>query len=340
LKKGFIRLIKTILAAGIILISIMGCLAQIEVKEEPKTRKKEIPEITFKNLSPPYTDYDYLKGSKEFGFQFRATSFNLVNAWWLAEVSTLVYAEKGFVRSRLERAGLPEVKFFDKRSTQCFVANNDKFAIVAFRGSEIWKKREKDDLSKKLADLKADVDIRLSAWEQGGKVHRGFMDALNEVWPDLYPYLNKLDGKGCKIWITGHSLGGALAVLCCGLYGKAQGVYTYGSPRVGDEDFKEHVGVRVYRIVNGEDIVPRIPSFFVFVHIGELKFIDDNGIIHDKIVYMEHPDNRPRDEMYGQISSGQPGNNSSKGFVPAPFRDHVPLLYAIHLWNNVIESRQ
>jgi hypothetical protein len=78
----------------------------------------------------------------------------------------------------------------------------------------------------------------------------------------------------------------------------------------------------------------------VFVHIGELKFIDDNGIIHDKIVYMEHPDNRPRDEMYGQISSGQPGNNSSKGFVPAPFRDHVPLLYAIHLWNNVIESRQ
>lgn len=333
-------MIKIILAAGIVLISIMGCLAQIEVKEEVKTGKKEVPEITFNNISPPYKNYAYFEGSKEYGFQFRATSFNLVNAWWLAEVSTLVYAEKGFVRSQLERAGLPEVKFFDKRSTQCFVANNDKFAIVAFRGSEIWKKREKDDLSKKLADLKADVDIRLSAWEQGGNVHRGFMDALNEVWPDLHPYLNKLDGKGCKIWITGHSLGGALAVLCGGLYGKAQGVYTYGSPRVGDEDFKEHAGVRVYRIVNGEDIVPRMPSFFVFVHVGELKFIDDNGIIHDTIVYMEHIDNQPRDEMYGQVSSGQPGKNSLRGFVPASFRDHVPLLYAIHLWNNVIESRQ
>jgi triacylglycerol lipase len=134
----------------------------------------------------------------------RATSFNLVNAWWLAEISTLAYAEEGFVRTQLERAGLSEVKFFDKRSTQCFVANNDKFAIVAFRGSEIWKKKEKVALSKKIADLKTDVDIRLSVWEQGGNVHRGFKEALNEVWPDLHPYLNKLDDKGCKIWIDYH----------------------------------------------------------------------------------------------------------------------------------------
>jgi hypothetical protein len=57
---------------------MMGCLAQIEVKEEAKTGKKEVPEITFKNLSPPYKGYAYLKGSKKYGFQFEATSFNLV----------------------------------------------------------------------------------------------------------------------------------------------------------------------------------------------------------------------------------------------------------------------
>lgn len=333
-------MIRIFVVAVIFLIFIMGCWAQIEAKEEAKTGKKEVPEITLKNLSPPYKDYDYLQGIKKYGFQFGATSFSLVNAWWLAEVSTLVYADEEYVRSRLKRAGLAEVKFFDKRSTQCFVANNDKFAIVAFRGSEIWKKREKVDLDEVIADLKADVDIRLTDWGQGGKVHRGFMDALNEVWPELLPYLSMLDGKGFKIWITGHSLGGALAALCGALYGKVQGVYTYGSPWVGDEDFKEHVNVRVYRIVNGEDIVSRIPSFGVFVHLGELKFIDGDGSIRDTRVEKERPVSQPLDETYGRISSGQPGKNSFRGFIPTPFRDHVPLLYAIHLWNNVIENRQ
>ena len=87
------------------------------------------------------------------------TSFNLIIAWWLAEVSTLVYADEEFVRPRFDRVGLTEVRYFDKLSTQCYVANNDKFAIVAFRGSEIWKKNRKFDLGKVMADLKADVDI-------------------------------------------------------------------------------------------------------------------------------------------------------------------------------------
>jgi hypothetical protein len=53
----------------------------------------------------------------------------------------------------------------------------------------------------------------------------------------------------------------------------------------------------------------------------------------------EPPVNRPRDETYGQENTHQPQKNSFAGFVPAAFRDHVPLLYAIHLWNNIIESR-
>ncbi len=333
-------MIRIILAAGLVLMSIIGCLAQNEAGEELPPGKKEIPVITFKNLSPPFKDYDYFKGGENYPFQFEATSFSLINAWWLAEVSTLVYADEEFVRSRLARAGLAEVKFFDKVSTQCVVASNGKFAIVAFRGSEIWKKREKIDLNQMVADLKADVDIRLTDWQPGGKVHRGFWEALTEVWPDLLPYIRALDDKGCKIWITGHSLGGALATLCGGLYGNIQGVYTFGSPWVGNEEFKQHVTVKVYRIVNSEDIVSRILSFGVFVHIGELKFIDGDGIIRDTFSENERPVNQPRDETYGQVSSGQPEKNSFKGFIPAPFRDHVPLLYAVHLWNNLIESRQ
>jgi hypothetical protein len=320
--------------------SISVSCAQTQIQTVSQHGKREIPKITFKNLSPPYEDYDYFQESKRYVFQFNATSFNLINAWWLAEASTLVYSGEGFVRSRFRKAGLPEVKLFDKQSTQCYVANNDKFAIVAFRGSEIWKKKEKFDLKKVIADLMADVDIWLTDWEQGGKVHRGFKKALDEVWFDLLPHIRKLYDKGCKIWITGHSLGGALATLSASRYGIAQGVYTFGSPRVGNEAFKEKFDVKIYRIVNNDDIVAHVPPKGLYVHVGELKFIDGNEIIRDTMIENEPPTYLPVDETYGQSNSDQSKNNSFEGFVPAVARDHVPLLYAIHLWNNIIENRK
>ena len=304
------------------------------------TREKGNPKDYIQESLPPYEDYDYFQGSKKYVFQHSATSFNLINAWWLAEASTLVYSGESFVRSRFREAGLTEVKFFDKQSTQCYVANNDKFAIVAFRGSEIWEKNGKFDLRKVIADFLADVDIRLTDWQQSGKVHRGFKEALDEAWPDLLPHIRKLQGKGCKIWITGHSLGAALATLCAGRYGTVQGVYTFGSPRVGNEVFKENFDLKLYRFVNNEDIVPRVPPQGVYVHVGELKFIDGDGIIRDTMIENERPVNLPADETYGQLNANQPNNNSFKGFVPAAFRDHIPLLYAIHLWNNMIENQQ
>jgi hypothetical protein len=228
------------------LATICALLAQSQAQPTSQDGKKEIPKITFKNLSPPYKDYDYFQDSKKYAFQFSATSFNLINAWWLAEASTLAYAGEDFVRSRFEGAGLPEVKFFENQSTQCYIANNDKFAIVAFRGSEIWKKRESFDLNGVIADLKT----------------------------------------------------------------------------------------------NNDDIVPRVPPRGAYVHVGELKFIDGDGIIRDTMIENEPPVNQPRDEIYGRENTNPSKKNSFAGFVPAVARDHVPLLYAIHLWNNIIENRK
>ena len=328
------------LLAGIMLGSISTPLAAWEVQPGSQTGKKEVPAITFKNLSPPYKHYDYFQGAKKYGFQFDATSFTLVNAWWLAEASTLVYADEDFVRSRFRQAGLPEVKFFENQSTQCYVANNDQFAIVAFRGSEIWKKKDKADLSAVVADLKTNIDIWLTDWEQGGKVHRGFKEALDEVWPDLQPYIRKLQDQGRKIWITGHSLGAALATLCVGRYGDVQGVYTFGSPRVGNSAFKENLEAEIYRIVNNEDIVPRVPPPGLYVHVGELKFIDRNGIIRNEEDEMAQSVDEPPYDTPDWQNDSQPNKNSVAGFIPAAFRDHVPFLYAIHLWNTIIESKQ
>lgn len=333
-------MIRVILFTAALLGTACALAAQSRCQAVSQDEKKEIPKITFQNLSPPYKEYHYFQGSKKYVYQFDATSFNLIDAWWLAEASTLVYADEDFVKSRFVEAGLPEVKFFENQSTQCYIANNDKFAIVAFRGSEIWKKRESFDLNEVIADLKTDIDIRLTDWPQGGKVHRGFTKGLDEVWLDLLPHIRKLHGKGCRIWVTGHSLGAALATLFACRYGKVEGVYTFGSPRVGNKDFKAHINVKIYRIVNNDDIVPWVPPPGAYVHVGELKFIDRNGIIRDTMVENEPPVHQPLNDTYGGESTDKLKNNSFAGFVPAPFRDHVPLLYAIHLWNNIIENRQ
>jgi len=333
-------MISVILFTGVLLGTACTLSTQSHCQPVSQDGKKEIPKITFKNLSPPYKEYHYFQGSKKYVFQYNATSFNLINAWWLAEASTLAYAGEDFVRPRFVEAGLPEVKFFENQGTQCYIANNDKFAIVAFRGSEIWKKRERFEFNEVIADLKTNIDIWLTDWQHGGKVHRGFKKGLDEVWLDLLPHIRELQGKGCRIWVTGHSLGAALATLFACRYGKVEGVCTFGSPRVGNEEFKAHVNVKIYRIVNNDDIVPRLPPPGAYVHVGELKFIDRNGIIRDTMIENEPPVNPPCDEAYGRKPGDQQQNNSFAGFVPAPFRDHVPLLYDIHLWNNIIESRQ
>jgi hypothetical protein len=187
---------------------------------------------------------------------------------------------------------------------------------------------KKFDLTELMADLKTDLNIWPTEWDQGGKVHRGFKAALDEVWPELFPFIRRLEENGCAIWITGHSLGGALATLCAGRFHRARGVYTYGSPRVGDGDFREHLAVDIYRVVNNNDIVPRLPSLGTYVHVGELKFIDADGSVRG-----DPAANTGENPCLSASSTGA-------GLVPAAFREHVPLLYAVHLWNNMVRQQR
>jgi hypothetical protein len=77
-----------------------------------------------------------------------------------------------------------------------------------------------------------------------------------------------LEGAAKKrLWVTGHSLGGALAKLWA-LWAVARGhevagVYTFGQPRVGDASFatlyNSVLRDRSFRVVHADDIVPRVP---------------------------------------------------------------------------------
>ncbi len=300
--------------------------------------KKELVAITVDDLAPPYKDYEFFKDGDKLPFRYQANIFDMVNAWWLIEASTLVYAEPDFVAEKFKQnAGFTDVKFFEDKTTQCFVANNEKFAIVVFRGSDARLRVGDSNPGYIFADWMANFNFLPEAWDQGGNVHRGFKAALLEIWTDLEDYVSNLQKDNLKIWITGHSLGAALATLAADRYGNVQGLYTYGSPRVGDQDFKKDFNVNTYRFVNNSDVVTKVPPSGMYCHVGELKYIDSEGIIHDNTNRWE----RWSDEIQGKFNNifnalGQ----ARKGFTEVllgPIVDHVPTLYATHIWNNIPE---
>lgn len=300
---------------------------------------KPIPLITWRNMAPPFEDHPYFAQGADLPFETRAEGFSLVNAWWLAEAALLSYAEPGFARSRFKGAGFDDVWFFSGPSTQCYVAAAGRqSAVVAFRGTECRLDQGPEALAQFMADLSVDLDIRWVPVEGGGRIHRGFRDGLDEVWPDLHACLEALAARGCAIWITGHSLGGALALLAAARVEGIQGLYTYGAPRVGDHEFAAAFPVRSFRMVHNNDVVPHLPPF-PYTDIGELRYIDSAGVLHPQI-------GRPlrwMDEIQGHIQclieNARHLDEGPAATLPGGLKDHTPLLYALHLWNNLVQSR-
>jgi len=67
--------------------------------------------------------------------------------------------------------------------------------------------------------------------------------------------------QGLPVFITGHSLGGALAVLATRYVanGSRGACYTFGQPRVANQVFNAQIFTPVYRVVNAADAVPAVP---------------------------------------------------------------------------------
>lgn len=166
--------------------------------------------------------------------------------------------------------------------------NDTNLIVVAFRGTDPFD-----------ADAwRTDVDISWYELRNVGKMHGGFIKALalqeNNSWPSEMPEQGRGEGKRfayyevkkmlkslveenekAKFILTGHSLGGALAILFVTglaihnetlLLERLEGVYTFGQPRVGDEQFGKFMkkklrefNVKYRRYVYSYDLVPRIP---------------------------------------------------------------------------------
>lgn len=203
-------------------------------------------------------------------------AYRPVNALWLAELSRLVYRHDTEeenptpqpTRTRfLERAGFRQRQFFlsNETGTQAMLVEfggSPPFAVLVFRGTE-------QNIRDYLTDLETG---ELSLVEDKMEMHAGFTEALDSVWREIEGALAQLD---CPVFYTGHSLGAALATLAAARHVPSV-VYTFGSPRVGNQAFIASLcDVPIYRVVDDEDIVTTVPSEALgFRHVGtELRLI-------------------------------------------------------------------
>ena len=207
--------------------------------------------------------------------------WNSAHAYSLTNLTALAYEPEETVRSFLAERGwtlseyrsLPHRPLFKVWShTGWFAARKGDDLVVAVRGTE------PPNLLNWATNL-AIAPVRASRFilEAGGRIHLGFGEAFSAMWPSLEVRLREFaDRDGKRVWIAGHSLGGAVALLCASQMAfhaprfgavRLAGLYTCGQPRVGNREFADsitpHLGRLYFRIVHGNDIVPHVPPEFL-----------------------------------------------------------------------------
>lgn len=197
------------------------------------------------------------------------------NAQFLAAASDLAYLpqDRG-AEEFAAKLGL-KARLISVDNTQAYLATNDDHIVIAFRGTESPDTLEglKDWLLTDAVNLlivpTGRLGTDLAAAGVGARFHQGFVDGLAEVWPELKPALEAEIKKSDRpVWITGHSLGGAIALfagwMCHRSFINVHQISTYGAPMIGNQaacqafakDFKH----KIYRYVNTTDPVPKLPT--------------------------------------------------------------------------------
>lgn len=224
---------------------------------------------------------------KEYRGLKASSSYDPATALSLALICQLAYEKKpAEIRAIASGWGFeePRVHYLKKTlgrdiDTSCVVLGNDKDVIVAFTGSE--------SANDWLSNFQASYD---PGPMKGCNAHEGFQDALYPIVMSLTDAVQLVRDKQQRVWLTGHSLGGALCLLYAGMRLENKldlyGVYTFGSPRPANEAFAEKLKKTVkgplHRVVNIGDIVPHVPPEPFFSHPGNRRILERTRVTNSK----------------------------------------------------------
>jgi hypothetical protein len=187
-----------------------------------------------------------------------------------------------------------------------------------------------------LVNIRADVDYnkvvdsRLSI-----PLHKGFADAAVQVYQFAKPLLK----TGYETRVTGHSYGGAAAVIVLMLL-KEDGfklgqAMTFGQPKVTNIDgVRKYRALPLLRFVNAKDPVPSLPPFELFAVLDEGPYLH----LGPEVVLDEGAKYRYYAERPSEISSVLSFWDNLKNLSIQDVPEHAMATYLIRVQQNVPSS--
>ncbi|GAB2210997.1 hypothetical protein Droror1_Dr00016287 [Drosera rotundifolia] len=220
-----------------------------------------------------------------------STAESAMEAWAMLASSL---GHPSFIKSEFEK-----LCFLDNSSTDTQVAiwrdSRRKRLVVAFRGTEQvrWKDLRTDLM---LAPAGLNPERLGGNFKEEVQVHSGFLTAYDSVRTKILHLIQQAVGyrgdatetlSKWNVYVTGHSLGGALATLLAlelsssHLAKSRSGaisvtMYNFGSPRVGNRRFAEVYNEKVkdsWRVVNHRDIIPTVPRLMGYCHVAQPVYL-------------------------------------------------------------------
>ncbi len=309
-------------------------------------QSRPLPPETVTGLRPPQAGFPYFAHADRLRFQPDATEHSVINSWWLADASFLVYGDAAFIEDAIAISPLPTLGF-DKPDwlgtrddNRGMILANDEALVIVFRGTRLQAHTILDVAELVLInqqDLWTDTNLLPAVFTAGGRVHAGFLSAFKDV-SDRLDALVRTKAPRQRLWLTGHSLGGALATLAAAHLGSSvvQGLSTYGCPRVGDTAFTSVLPRRSYdRFVHRDDWVATVPPEILgYAHAGTLRVV---------------PGSPPRSFWRDLVTGAESLTAAVKAmaadlrldvgqlpFSVAGLADHAPVYYATLLWNALL----
>ncbi len=200
------------------------------------------------------------------------SEFNLDAGILLAHACNAAYQDASAISEWALANDFVEAPFFDQSNSQGFWTTSDEVALLAFRGTS--------NIGQWIRDARF-----IPTKHDWGLVHRGFKKAFDAVSDRVDEFAAAAVGKS-HVWVTGHSLGGAVALLAAAhlkMKGLQPRIHTYGQPRVGLGNFADSFGAslpgRLHRFINQDDIVARLPPGLLYRHVGIVKRIVRPGTL-------------------------------------------------------------